>query len=78
MEEKKFDVVVVFGLSAAKKYYENFEEDEPLSESELDDLGCVTRRSFATEAERDAYLTALEDSDGWDDYIVAEERFLKP
>lgn len=77
MEEKKFDVVVVFGETAVKKYNENFEKDEPMSESELDNWGCVVRRSFDTESERNAYLMALEDSDGWWDYIVAEERFLK-
>lgn len=76
--EKKFEIVVVFGETAAKMYFENFDEDEPISEAELEEWGCVVRRSFDTEAELRAYLMALDDSDGWDDYIVAEERFLKP
>lgn len=78
MEEKKFKVVVVFGETAAKMYDENFDEDEPISESKLEEFGCVVRRSFNTKAELDAYLLALGDSDGWWDYAVAEERFLKP
>ena len=78
MEEKNFDVVVLFGESASKMYNENFDEDNPISESELEEFGCVVRRSFESEAECNAYLMALEDSDGWDDYIIAEERFLKP
>lgn len=77
MEEKKFEVIVVFGESAAKAYREAWECEEPISESKLEELGCVTRRSFATEAERAAYLMALEDSDGWYDYFVAEERLLQ-
>lgn len=78
MGEKKFGVVVVFGESASKMYNENFDEDNPISESELEEFGCVVRRSFDSEAERDAYLMALGDSDGWGDFIIAEERFLKP
>lgn len=76
MEEKKFDVVVVFGETASKMYWENYNEDEPIKESELEEYGSVVRRSFETEAERNAYLKGLEDSDGWNDYAVAEERFL--
>lgn len=77
MKEKKFEVIVVFGESAARAYREAWEREEPISESKLEELGCVTRRSFATEAERAAYLMALEDSDGWYDYFVAEERLLQ-
>ena len=78
MEEKKFDVVVVFGESAARAYREAWECEEPVSESKLEELGCVVRHSFDTEAERSAYLMALEDSDGWRDYFVAEEKLLNP
>lgn len=74
--EKTFDVVVVFGEEASRAYAQAWENEVPISESKLEEFGCVTRRSFDTESERAAYLMALEDSDGWYDYVIAEERLL--
>lgn len=78
MEEKKFDVVVVFGADAVSEYVEAWDNNEQISEGRLEELGCVVRRSFKTEAEKKAYLLALEDADGWWENTVAEENHLKP
>lgn len=78
MEGNKFNVVVVFGTDAVRKYSRAWDDNEQSSEEELGDFGCVTRRSFDTKAERDAYIMALSDADGWHDNIVAKEEYLKP
>ena len=78
MEEKKFKVVVVFGESAARAYREAWDSNEIVSESKLEELGCVVRHTFDTAEECEAYLMALEDSEGWYDHIVTDEKFLKP
>ena len=75
--EKKFDVVVVFGEQAARMYWDNADEENPIPEKELEEFGAVVRRSFETEAELNAYLQGVDDCDGWNDYCVAEERFLE-
>lgn len=78
MEGNKFNVVVVFGADAVRKYSRAWDADEQTSERELEELGSVTRRSFETKEERDAYIMALSDAEGWLDNIVAKEEYLKP
>ncbi len=78
MEEKKYEIVVVFGADAVRKYSRAWDADEQISEEELEELGSVTRHSFETKEERDAYIMALSDAEGWLENIVAEEAFLKP
>ena len=78
MKEKKFDVVVVFGEYAVRDFMDVWGSEDKVSEEELESKGSVVRHSFATEAERDAYMLALEDSAGWLESVVADERNLKP
>lgn len=78
MDGNKFNVVVVFGTDAVKAYSRAWDSNEQISEEELETLGCVTRRTFDTKEERDAYIMALSDADGWFENVVAEEEYLKP
>ena len=78
MKEKKYEIVVVFGTDAVRKYSRAWDCNEQISEEELETLGCVTRRSFDTKEERDAYIMALSDADGWFGNVIAEEEYLKP
>lgn len=78
MKEKKFDVVAVFGECAVRDFMDVFGSDDKVSIEELESKGSVVRHSFATEAERDAYMLALEDSAGWLESVVADEKNLKP
>ena len=78
MEKRKFNVVVVFGSDAVREYSKAWDNDGQISEEELGNLGCVTRRSFDTKEERDAYIMALSDADGWFENVLAKEEFLKP
>jgi hypothetical protein len=78
MKEKEFDVVVVLGSDAVREYSRAWDNNEQVSEEKLENLGCVTRRSFKTKEERDAYIMALSDADGWFENIVVEEQNLKP
>lgn len=78
MEGNKFNVVVVFGADAVRKYNRAWDVDEQTSERELEELGSVTRHSFDTKEERDAYIMALSDAEGWLENIVAKEEYLKP
>lgn len=78
VEEKKFDVVAVFGECAVRDFMDVFGSDDKVSIEELESKGSVVRHSFATEAERDAYMLALEDSAGWLESVVADEKNLKP
>lgn len=77
MKEKKYEIVVVFGTDAVREYSRAWDCNEQISEEELENLGCVTRRSFDTKEERDAYIMALSDADGWFENVVAEEEYLK-
>ena len=78
VEEKKFDVVAVFGEVAVRRYMDVCGSEYKVSEEELERYGSVVRHSFATEAERDAYMLAMEDSAGWLESVVADEKDLKP
>ena len=78
VEEKKFDVVAVFGEVAVRRFMDVLGSEYKVSEEELESCGSVVRHSFATEAERDAYMLALEDSAGWLKSVVADEKNLKP
>lgn len=78
VEEKKFDVVAVFGEVAVRRFMDVLGSEYKVSEEELESCGSVVRHSFATEAERDAYMLALEDSAGWLESVVADEKNLKP
>lgn len=77
-EEKKFDVVAVFGEVAVRRFMDVWGSEDKVSEEELESKGSVVRHSFATESERDAYILALEDSAGWLESVVADEKNLKP
>ena len=78
MKNKKFDVVVVFGEMAVRRFMDVWGSECKVSEEELERYGSVVRHSFVTEAERDAYMLALEDSAGWMESVVADEKNLKP
>lgn len=78
MEEKKYEIVVVFGTDAVKAYSRAWDDNERMSEVILEELGCVKRRSFNTQEEYDAYVMALCDADGWLENVVAREEYLKP
>ena len=78
MEENKFHVVVVFGADAVGAYSRAWDENEQISESKLEELGCVVRHSFDTKEERDAYIMALSEADGWHENVLAKEEYLKP
>lgn len=68
MKKESHKVTVIFGSDAVRQYY-----DSPrTSIMHLKELGDVVKRSFATKAELDAYLTGLADSDGWLEYAIKE------
>lgn len=64
---KKFTVKVVFGEVAVAA----FQENPRITYEKLREHGDVSKVSFDTEAERDAYIRGLEDSVGWQevDYV---------
>ena len=77
MKEKKYEIVVVFGTDAVREYNRAWDCNEQISEEELENLGRVTRRSFETKEEYDAYIMALSDAYGWCENVIAEEEYLK-
>lgn len=68
MEKKSHKVTVIFGTDAVREYSDN----SRATIKSLNELGSVVKRSFSTKAELDAYLTGLEDSDGWMEYAIKE------
>lgn len=77
MNENKLNVVVVFGTDAVDAYSRAWDDNEQVSESKLEELGCVVRRSFETKEELNAYMMGISDSDGWLSNIIANEENLK-
>lgn len=57
----KYRVTVIFGEYAAKAYMNDGVEGI----RDHYDEGQLTVREFDTEAERDAYIKGVDDSDGW-------------
>lgn len=75
----KFSVVVIFGEGAARSYLRD--GIKGLQEKAGD--GVVIKREFATKAEKDAYIRALDDADQWDGwysyaFIDDEDRTKHP
>lgn len=68
MKKETHKVTVIFGSEAVREYFDN----SKATIKSLKTLGDVVRRSFATKAELDAYLTGLADSDGWLEYAIKE------
>ena len=66
MEEKKYELMVVFGTEAVNAFvYDGMEKAQQCVEN---GDGNIIIKSFDTEAEREAYCQALEDSSGWMEY----------
>lgn len=63
------EATIILGEEAVARYNET--NELPSGEWLTDNGGVVLRIDFRTEAEYDAYVRALSDSDGWNDYQVS-------
>ena len=63
---------MIFGEDAVRKYEES--KKLPSQEWLTDNGGVVDEREFRTEAEYNAYIAALNDSDGWLDYQIIRHK----
>ena len=64
MEDNK--ITVLFGTELVRQYGETGKIDV--------DLGCVVEKEFESEKELKAYLEGVDDSAGWLEYCVKEEK----
>lgn len=65
-------ITMIFGEDAVRKYEES--KKLPSQEWLTDNGGVVDEREFRTEAEYNAYIAALNDSDGWLDYQIIRHK----
>ena len=74
MKETKTTLNILFGEAAARAYDEFNTDESPELEREIERAsgGCYAYHEleFATQAEKEAYLKGIEDSQGWEDYVV--------
>lgn len=66
-------ITMIFGEDAVRKYEES--KKLPSQEWLTDNGGVVDEREFRTEAEYNAYIAALNDSDGWLDYQIIRHKY---
>jgi hypothetical protein len=67
---------IILGAEATR-YYD--ETGEIPSDEELEDMGgIVLEKEFKTKEEYEAYIDALDESDGWDGWVVASENYESP
>ncbi|NDV80775.1 hypothetical protein [Bacteroides sp. 51] len=67
----RVQATIILGDDATRYYNET---GRIPSKRKLDELGgIILDKEFGSKEEYDAYIAALEESDGWDDYIVAQE-----
>ncbi len=69
------EATVIFGTEAAQRYDET--KEVPPDEWIEKNGGCVTEKTFATEAEYAAYVEALNESDGWYDSRVINRQTIE-
>lgn len=62
------EATIILGEEAVARYNET--NELPSEEWLMNNGGIVDRIDFRTKAEYDAYVRALSDSDGWNDYQV--------
>lgn len=68
-DEKRI-VYILYGKRATRLYSEGGIESV-LSEKDFLDMQ-ISERHFSTDAEFQAYLHGIEDSQGWEDYVVMD------
>ena len=61
---------IIFGTDAVRHYDETDEVPVPETLDEID--GTVIRKEFSTKEVRDAYMKALEDYDGYNEYRIVD------
>lgn len=67
---------IILGAEATRHYDET---GEIPTDEELEDLGgIVLEKEFKTKEEYEAYIDALDESDGWDGWVVASENYESP
>jgi hypothetical protein len=67
---------IIFGSDAVRHYNETGEIPAAKTLEDLD--GTVLEKDFKSKEEYDAYISGLEESDGWSDWIVADQNFESP
>ena len=73
-KNEKRIVYILFGKRAARLYSEGGIESI-LSEGDSLDMQIIERH-FSTDAEFQAYLHGIEDSQGWEDFVVMDNAEL--
>lgn len=63
---------MIFGEDAVRKYDES--KEPPSQEWLMNNGGVVDEKVFKTEAEYNAYVTGVNDADGWTDYQIIRHK----
>ncbi len=67
---------IIFGSQPTEYWHDGNMKD--FTESIQDGSGAISTKDFNTEEEKNAYIRALNDLDGWDDYALLDEKeYLK-